>query len=113
MNLHYHCLKKNYYASEKYLHPLPLDLNNLNILLIYGLIKTGIEKELEIMSIDTNALVKDFDELLFKNLALALNGLSIFKEDKKTKELNNNLPKYWDKSFKNKSNNSKDKDDSS
>ena len=52
------------------------------------------------MSIDTNALVKDFDELLFKNLALALNGLSIFKEDKKTKELKNNLPKYWDKSFK-------------
>ena len=76
------------------------DIDNLNILLIYGLIKTGIEKELEIMSIDTNALVKDFDELLFINLALALNGLSIFKEDKKTKELKNNLPKYWDKSFK-------------
>jgi len=76
------------------------DIDNLNILLIYGLIKTWIEKELEIMSIDTNALVKDFDELLFINLALALNGLSIFKEDKKTKELKNNLPKYWDKSFK-------------
>ena len=76
------------------------DINTLNILIIYGLIKTWIEKELEIMSIDTNALVKDFDELLFKNLALALNGLSIFKEDKKTKELKNNLPKYWDKSFK-------------
>ena len=76
------------------------DIDNLNILLIYGLIKTGIEKELEIMSIDTNALVKDFDELLFINLALALNSLSIFKEDKKTKELKNNLPKYWDKSFK-------------
>ena len=45
------------------------------------------------MSIDTNALVKDFDELLFINLALALNGLSIFKEDKKQKELKNNLPK--------------------
>ena len=76
------------------------DINTLNILVIYGLIKNWIEKELEIMSIDTNALVKDFDELLFKNLALALNGLSIFKEDKKTKELKNNLPKYWDKSFK-------------
>ena len=76
------------------------DINTLNILVIYGLIKTWIEKELEIMSIDTNALVKDFDELLFKNLVLALNGLSIFKEDKKTNELKNNLPKYWDKSFK-------------
>ena len=76
------------------------DINTLNILVIYGLIKNWIEKELEIMSIDTNALVKDFDELLFINLALALNGLSIFKEDKKTKELKNNLPKYWDKSFK-------------
>ena len=75
------------------------DIDNLNILLIYCLIKTWIEKELEIMSIDTNALVEDFDKLLFKNIALALNGLSIFKEDKNTKELKNNLPKYWDKSI--------------
>ena len=51
------------------------------------------------MSIDTNALVKDFDELLYK-FGISFEWFSIFKEDKKTKELKNNLPKYWDKSFK-------------
>ena len=77
------------------------DLNNLNILMIYGLLKFSIEKELAIMNIDPNALYEEFDKLLFENLALSLNDLSIFKEDKKAKELKNNLTKYWNKSFKN------------
>ena len=77
------------------------DLNNLNILMIYGLLKFSIEKELAIMNIDPNALYEEFDMLLFENLALSLNDLSIFKEDKKAKELKNNLTKYWNKSFKN------------
>ena len=76
------------------------DINNLNILLIYGLLKSTIEEQLEIMSINSNALKEDFDKLFFEYVAFALNGLSIFKENKKTKELKNNLNKYWKKSFK-------------
>ena len=76
------------------------DINNLNILLIYGLLKSSIEEQLEIMSIDSNALNENFDKLLFEYLALALNDQSIFKVNKKTKKLKNNLNKYWKKSFK-------------
>ena len=104
-NLKTHTIFYVWNAIPTYLNDLKKhyedDINNLNILLIYGLVKNSIEKELEILNIDSNSLEIDFDKLLFENLALTLNKLSIYKEDEKTKELKFNLDKYWNKSFKN------------
>ena len=77
------------------------DVNEITILIIYGLAKVAIEKELKAFGIDSSSIIPNFDELLFKNLSLALNGLSIYHQDEKTKELENNLNKFWNKSFKN------------
>ena len=77
------------------------DIKEINLLIIYGLCKVSIEKELKILGINLSSSIPSFDKLLLENISLALNDLSLYDQDDQSEQIKRNLNKYWSKSFKN------------